>query len=831
VKRWWPGIILLLTLWATRVWAVHVLPLHNDEGLHLTRAVEVWHGRPFWAISDGKIINHWLIAVFDPRAAPVLAGRFATIFIAMIGLAAGYALARQAAGRIGALLAGSLWIASPYLFFYERLAFSDAEAGALVVLALWLSLRAARFGGWRSTILAGLAFAAAALFKFTAAPFALSVALVILFAGGILTRRRWLQLGLIAGIVIVCFLPPLLYLMLKGQSLFSIALAWIGGGSAGGGFGLTGNLARLWAQLTQFGPISWSALMIAGVILLAQSRRRIAILLLLGGFIPLLLMIILGSEVLSRHYVVALPLMLTLGGVGLGSGINRLRQMQARQIATAGGIVALLMGFVPFAVTAYTIPALLPLPDEVRYEHITSHSSGYGLREAMESFPQRITRRDVSIIASMFPDSCRRANFYAVDGFALTCVDLPGTDEINAALKNGGAVYVLADNAPNIGIDVKTLNAKTTRIAAYPRPGESEANASVVLWLLENPSAQGVTLADCSPDVLKNAVVTLPTYRPSPLTGFTSIKDGHFTVDGSQLLVRGVNYYPARFPWRRFLTESDTPTINAELELLHKTGFNTLRIFLWNEALFVCSSSVPNPAAFQRLDTIIQSAAAQHFRLIVTLNDLPDLTKNVLYTNPQQTIAQTRLIIERYREEPAILAWDVRNEGDIDYGSNNALNARFKRDDVLKWLDNTTVLVRQLDKNHLITAGWLFDNEATAPYVDFVSLHHWDNDAKLSERIAALRLKTNKPLLVEEFGYSTYRVSPEQQSQLLGATIQVSEQQLAGWVIWTAFDFPLDATCIRPVCPSKDNAEHHFGLWYADSAPKPIVAWLLDKLK
>jgi len=40
-RAWWIGILLLLALWATRLNALELLPLHNDEGLHLTRAVEV----------------------------------------------------------------------------------------------------------------------------------------------------------------------------------------------------------------------------------------------------------------------------------------------------------------------------------------------------------------------------------------------------------------------------------------------------------------------------------------------------------------------------------------------------------------------------------------------------------------------------------------------------------------------------------------------------------------------------------------------------------------------------------------------------------------------
>lgn len=52
------GILLLWVFWLTRIPALEALPLHNDEGLHLRRAVEVWALHPFFDISDGKIINH-----------------------------------------------------------------------------------------------------------------------------------------------------------------------------------------------------------------------------------------------------------------------------------------------------------------------------------------------------------------------------------------------------------------------------------------------------------------------------------------------------------------------------------------------------------------------------------------------------------------------------------------------------------------------------------------------------------------------------------------------------------------------------------------------------
>ncbi|MCA9909931.1 MAG: hypothetical protein KC519_14840, partial [Anaerolineae bacterium] len=125
---------------------------------------------------------------------------------------------------------------------------------------------------------------------------------------------------------------------------------------------------------------------------------------------------------------------------------------------------------------------------------------------------------------------------------------------------------------------------------------------------------------------------------------------------------------------------------------------------------------------------------------------------------------------------------------------------------------------------HLITAGWYLDAEATAPYVDFVSFHHWYDAAGLFERIQTLRAATDKPLLLEEVGYSTRRMQEDDQARTLREVTTVTEREgLLGWLIWTAFDFPTDRSCYPSPCLSPDNAEHYFGIWHTDYSAKPAV--------
>lgn len=317
---------------------------------------------------------------------------------------------------------------------------------------------------------------------------------------------------------------------------------------------------------------------------------------------------------------------------------------------------------------------------------------------------------------------------------------------------------------------------------------------------------------------------TLPDYTPSENLPFITIAENRLMNGDVRYPIFGINYYPSQTPWRRFLIETDMENITVEMEMMHDTGINTLRIFLWNHALFQCAGTTTEPveSAFERLDAMMQLAREYDMRLLVTLNDMPDLTNTPLYDNPEHVKEQTRIIVERYRDEPVIFAWDLRNEGDIDY----RIGTPFTRAQVLEWLRDTSEWVRSLDDNHLLTAGWLEEAHSTAAYVDFVSFHHWTSADDLERRIRALQLTSSKPILLEEVGYSTHKnlYTPQQQADNLEAIFQTTtEYGLLGWMVWTAFDFPITATCYPSPCQSPDNLEHYFGIWTVDYAPKPAV--------
>jgi endo-1,4-beta-mannosidase len=140
---------------------------------------------------------------------------------------------------------------------------------------------------------------------------------------------------------------------------------------------------------------------------------------------------------------------------------------------------------------------------------------------------------------------------------------------------------------------------------------------------------------------------------------------------------------------------------------------------------------------------------------------------------------------------------------------------------VLDWTAHVAGLVRSHDPNHLITAGWLQDSLATEPFVDFLSFHHWTNASDLEGRLTDLKRRSSKPILLQEVGLPGEGDATErEQARQLALMLEVVEENaIAGWMVWTAFDFV-------PPPGQALNHQHRFGLWRSDLSPKPALAVL-----
>lgn len=380
------------------------------------------------------------------------------------------------------------------------------------------------------------------------------------------------------------------------------------------------------------------------------------------------------------------------------------------------------------------------------------------------------------------------------------------------------ALTACAPDAPPHDTDLRAITAAPPQPTVTPVPTPTPARALVTA----TPD-----LSECSADEIAAIQHAMPDYRAGS-SAFAKITGDDLTVNSKPFTVHGINYYPTSAPWQRFPT-ADLNTIEMDFASLSALGINTVRVFLWYPALFTCpgSGAVPDPAAFAWFDAVLRLANAHDLRVIVVLHHLPDLRSQPIYANPPYIQAQTAFIVTRYREEPAIIAWDVRDAGDADYASLGDQPALFERAQVLDWLARTAAAIRELDPNHLITAGWQTDVAATIPLVDVVSFQHFGEVDRLREKIADLRTYTAKPLLLIAFGMSTFAHTETEQADLIDETLRAAAtDHLAGWLVWTMYDFPVAVTCWPDPCASFDDARHHFGLWRVDGSAKLAVTTL-----
>ena len=347
------------------------------------------------------------------------------------------------------------------------------------------------------------------------------------------------------------------------------------------------------------------------------------------------------------------------------------------------------------------------------------------------------------------------------------------------------------------------------------------------LWLVAVCSAQTESLPVCDPAPQQAAALTVSTYTASAFKTFIRLENGILWDGTESYSVRGLNYMPAQTPQYHFLIDTPDAVVRSDLGKFQAIGLNTIRIFLWHDGLFMCegSGTVPLPGAVRFLDRFFHMAAESGFRVIVTLNDQPDLDSYPIYENPSHTWQQFEYLITRYATEPAILAWDVRSGGDVDYGANPDQPARFTKERVLTWLRRAARAIKRIDTNHLVTASWQYSAVDTLPYVDFVSLHRPTSLDEVRRQVGEVATSaTPKPILLVGFGLSTFTESEaEQSAQIISHMRYADESSLLGWLVWQAYDFPVNRICQPMPCREAENASLHEGLWASDDTEKAAV--------
>ncbi len=315
--------------------------------------------------------------------------------------------------------------------------------------------------------------------------------------------------------------------------------------------------------------------------------------------------------------------------------------------------------------------------------------------------------------------------------------------------------------------------------------------------------------------------------------GFIQVSGAQLTRQGRPVWLKGVNYYPEGRPWGEMWRDWDGPQALRELALARdQLGVNSVRVLLPYD--FGPSERVGGRALDEQIDHLRQLATIAgrlDLRLVVTLFDFSQEFPEAGSRTEGQHLDYLRAVVGAFADDERVMAWDIHNEPD-HYN-------RWRDGEpgpVLDWLGRMADEVHRLAPNQLVTVGmakpeslWLPgpDGRRALDYSDVVSIHIYDAGAAVRQ-LDAIRARTTRPILVEEFGWPTEPpcLAPNwneaTQAQLYRDILSAARASAAGAMAWTLRDYD-QAGSLR-----WDSHEEHMGLYRPDDTLKPAGALFLS---
>ncbi len=286
--------------------------------------------------------------------------------------------------------------------------------------------------------------------------------------------------------------------------------------------------------------------------------------------------------------------------------------------------------------------------------------------------------------------------------------------------------------------------------------------------------------------------------------------------------IKGINYYPQANPWDLFGEEFDPEIIEGDFKIISNAGLNTIRIFVPYEDF---GKAVLKEEKLQKLKTLLNLADGNALKVMVTLFDFYGDYSVLDWT---LTHEHARQLAGRFKDHPAILAWDVKNEPDLDFDSRG-------KELVKNWLKHIIPQIQKADPNHLITIGWANPESAEIlkGEVDFVSFHYYRQPEDFPEIVQNLQKNIKKPLVLQEFGLSSYHGfwnplgnDEEEQAAYHKKMQEVLKAQDLGFLSWTLYDYKEVPASVVGRRPWRKARQKHFGFLDTSGKPKPAFEFI-----
>ncbi len=304
--------------------------------------------------------------------------------------------------------------------------------------------------------------------------------------------------------------------------------------------------------------------------------------------------------------------------------------------------------------------------------------------------------------------------------------------------------------------------------------------------------------------------------------GIAKVVGDKIYVADQEYQVKGINYYPQKTPWAMYGDGFDIEVISQDFDILKKAGLNTVRIFIPYEDFG--KARVQN-TKLEKLQHLLDKANEKGLKVIATLFDFYGDYSVLDWTLTHRHAEQ---IVTTFKNHKAILAWDIKNEPNLDFESRGEEN-------VLAWLKEMIIQIRKFDPNHLITIGWsdiksaiLLENN-----VDIVSFHYYMEIDDFEEHYLSLKSRCTKPIVLQEFGLSSnqgfwapFGVSEKKQAKYHQQFQEIFRGRDIHFLSWTLYDFEEVPGEVVGSLPWRKHKQKHFGFIDSQGNKKPAFEFM-----
>lgn len=308
---------------------------------------------------------------------------------------------------------------------------------------------------------------------------------------------------------------------------------------------------------------------------------------------------------------------------------------------------------------------------------------------------------------------------------------------------------------------------------------------------------------------------------------FVEASGNDLVLNGETVYLKGSNYYPKDHYWQRMWPDWDPPQIQAELDLLQGMGGNTLRILVPFDHGWTDADGYVNGTYLNRLDQLVGWCNARGMRPIITLFDWRTEWPAAGTFEDTREIRYLTTIVNRFRDDPRVLLWDVKNEPDNPlYGGWDDVPSNHPKID---WLERRANQVRDLDPHHPIGVGMTsytnnyygLNGKSVHSFVDVILFHNYnapDTQRQINDQKNWNNQSGARPILMEEGGWptnSSYNPDYTEAKQLeYYQTVMpvIAASGISGFVQWAL----VDAT-------NTGSADDSYGLLRSDYSRKPAA--------